>query len=857
MTILTYANATINLPAEQFFEALYGMNAPGCRVIWTRQDKLSRWFTAGDAQGAATCSLELADNYDVYFGVGLQERQLSSNQRGKADGVVAIPGLWLDVDCPGGTHAAVNLPTEGEAQEFWGAFPLQPSVAVHTGGGIHVYWLFSQPWVFQGAEDRSQAANMISRFQKAFISLAATRGWKLDNTSDLSRVLRVPGTWNRKGAKPLPVEVRGWEPDRRYDPSEVEQAIRDLEAEAAFIELSKKSTYHGAAPDASAILDRCAFIRHCRDDADRLPEPEWYVLLTIMARTDGGTEICHDMSQSHPRYSVQETAKKICHAMEDTGPATCARIRADFGTYCADCRERVASPAVLGLRTKASTEEPWPEPEEINMQLLPVEPMSAEFIPEPLRGWAVDVAHRMQCPVDFTAVGAVVTISSVIGAGCGIRPKRKDDWTVAPNEWGGPVARPSMLKTPSLAEIMKPLLRLEKKAKEKFEAESLFFEAEAEAFKAQKEALKSEMVQAAKGKPKGGIPAPRLEDVKQRYAELEAAPAPTRRRFKTNDATIEKLGELMNENPRGLLVFRDELIGLLCSWDREDRKQDRAFYLEAWNGTGSSTVDRVVRGTVDTENCCVSILGGIQPSKLMGYLAQAADNIANDGMIQRFQLLVYPDEPKEWELVDEWPDKEAKNRAFQVYERLADMDFVAVGAELPEGETIPFFRFSEVAQEIFYGWLTELEAKLRGEENPVMVEHLAKYRSLMPSLALTSHLVTIADGGAGGPVSREAAERAAAWCEYLESHARRIYGLLGGGGAVLELAKKVQGGKVKDGFTVREIYHEKRWHLLNKKEVVDAACRELIDAGWLRREDVAVPGQRAKHTYRINPKIFS
>ena len=32
-------------------------------------------------------------------------------------------------------------------------------------------------------------------------------------------------------------------------------------------------------------------------------------------------------------------------------------------------------------------------------------------------------------------------------------------------------------------------------------------------------------------------------------AALTADPPPTRRRYQTNDATVEKLGELLNENP--------------------------------------------------------------------------------------------------------------------------------------------------------------------------------------------------------------------------------------------------------------------------------------------------------------------
>ena len=91
----------------------------------------------------------------------------------------------------------------------------------------------------------------------------------------------------------------------------------------------------------------------------------------------------------------------------------------------------------------------WPEPEPIKTTLLPVENLPLEIIPGPFREWLVDISYRMQCPVDFVVVGAVVAIGSVIGAGCGIRPKQKDNWTVIPNLWGGPIARPAMLKTPA------------------------------------------------------------------------------------------------------------------------------------------------------------------------------------------------------------------------------------------------------------------------------------------------------------------------------------------------------------------------------------------------------------------------
>src|SRR5215218_8960745 len=82
------------------------------------------------------------------------------------------------------------------------------------------------------------------------------------------------------------------------------------------------------------------------------------------------------------------------------------------------------------------------------------------MLPEPLREWIIDVSERMQIPPDFAVTGAVMVAGSLIGRKVGIHPKRHDDWLVIPNLWGAVVGRPSLLKSPALAEVMKPLARL-------------------------------------------------------------------------------------------------------------------------------------------------------------------------------------------------------------------------------------------------------------------------------------------------------------------------------------------------------------------------------------------------------------
>jgi hypothetical protein len=218
---------------------------------------------------------------------------------------------------------------------------------------------------------------------------------------------------------------------------------------------------------------------------------------------------------------------------------------------------------------------------------------------------------------------------------------------------------------------------------------------------------------------------------------------------------------LLRENPAGLLVLRDELVGLIATWEREGREGEHAFFLEAWNGDQSFDTDRIGRGHISIPNLCVSIFGGIQPDKLTVYLEQAAHALANDGMLQRFQLLVYPD-ARRWEWRDRAPDKAAREGAFAVLEKLADFDPVAWGAAPADDfAKFPHFCFDDEAQAVFIEWSGDMHrARIPSEDEPLIRQHLAKFDKLFPALALTFHLV----GCAARPPVAPAPAAGAAHC---------------------------------------------------------------------------------------------
>jgi putative DNA primase/helicase len=489
----------------------------------------------------------------------------------------------------------------------------------------------------------------------------------------------------------------------------------------------------------------------------------------------------------------------------------------------------------------------WPEPKPLPADLPAVPPFNFACLPDTFRIWIEDITERMQCPPDFPAVGAMIALGSLVGRKIGIRPKRYDDWLVIPNLWGCVVGRPGLMKTPALEQPLLPLRRLVNKALESYTAKIREHEVNS--------MLKSQGEKLAEKKIAGHL---KKGDQQAARAEAEAIvnkenDEPVCRRYETNDPTIEKLGVLLAENPMGLLLFRDELIGFLRGLDKEGHESDRAIYLEMWNGTGSFTSDRIQRGTVRTP-AILSILGGIQPDLLMAYIREAVrGGQGADGLLQRMQLFVWPDISREWHHVDRWPNTEAKDKAFDVFKYLDSLTAEAVGADTSSG--IPFLRFTHDAQEQFDLWRAKLEKTLRSDiEHPAFEAHLSKYRKLVPALALLIHLANRKTGA----VSLAALDKAFLWETYLEAHARRIYSavLRPDTAAAREMAKHLQRRELPERFSLRETYR-KGWAGLSCKEDAEAATEILCDLGWIRAVADAgrSTGRPASPTFETNPKI--
>jgi putative DNA primase/helicase len=184
--------------ASDFLRQLYGHDAPGWLTIWTLPDKVTAWFPAHKLDEAAAYALRLADTHDVYFGVGLRQKKLDDG-RGTVKDVLAIPGLWMDFDIQHPVHKRQHLPPSlDDVLHLIEVIPQRPSILVHSGYGVHAYWLFRELWWLEDPTEHHRAAHLLRRLQMTFKAAAKQRGWDLDSTFSLDHVLRLPGTLNHK-----------------------------------------------------------------------------------------------------------------------------------------------------------------------------------------------------------------------------------------------------------------------------------------------------------------------------------------------------------------------------------------------------------------------------------------------------------------------------------------------------------------------------------------------------------------------------------------------------------------------------------------------------------------------------------
>ncbi|OAN88968.1 hypothetical protein A8B84_10335 [Marinobacter sp. EhC06] len=442
-----------------------------------------------------------------------------------------------------------------------------------------------------------------------------------------------------------------------------------------------------------------------------------------------------------------------------------------------------------------------------------VMPLPMEALPEQIRAFVDDVATRQQCPPDYVAIAALCGLSAVVGNKIRVCPKQHDDWGLTPNLWGAVIGGPASSKSPAVGAALAPLKGMERAAWQEYEAEKTEYEAELKLSQIEKKQAEDTAKRLSKKGDKEGA----REALRASVGDIEE---PTPKRFIVNDSTIEQLGVLMNQNPDGLLLVRDELAGWLSKLEKEEGASDRAFYLECYEGDNSHTTDRIGRAIVRVEKMTLAVIGGIQPSKIAPLIRGAVRGHGNDGFVQRLQLAVWPDIPKSVKWHDVPPNDDIYNAYADCFHRLAAIP--------REGKRA---RFDEAGQAMFIDWWEEMQAESRGDDvHPVLSAHLQKMPKTVAALSLIFELIETEET----TISEHSLAMALELTDYLKSHAKRLYAIVDN--AAIKGAKLMQlrKDKLPSPFTPREV-QRKGWTGLTEREQIQDAIDVLEEYNQIKR----------------------
>lgn len=185
--------------AREFLEYLTETStAPYYFHLWRLGRKLTSWYKPHEITRAAS-QVAIAED-DIYIGVGLDSLDRGRTARLTEANAIGRFGFVADLDVKEGGFA-----TKDAALEFADALADQPSIVVDSGGGIQLWWVFAEPWLFKD-DEKSIAIEIAQGFHAVLSQEAAKTGVRLDAVWDIPRLMRIPGGLNHK--RSIAQEVR-------------------------------------------------------------------------------------------------------------------------------------------------------------------------------------------------------------------------------------------------------------------------------------------------------------------------------------------------------------------------------------------------------------------------------------------------------------------------------------------------------------------------------------------------------------------------------------------------------------------------------------------------------------------------
>ena len=323
-----------------------------------------------------------------------------------------------------------------------------------------------------------------------------------------------------------------------------------------------------------------------------------------------------------------------------------------------------------------------------------------------------------------------------------------------------------------------------------------------------------------------------------------------------NDTTEAGLHKLKTKEFHCHFYVRDEAAPLFLDTMGRNQSKSKAFLIEAMDG------DNDYRRNLKTENAGkasaprITIFGTTQPSKIKTYLQDVMkDGLSNDGFLNRFQLLIYPDE----KVVLDLPSKQSPETVKSCFKRVFNQLLRQRNLLIAEQKVV---KFSKEAQPKFDKYKKSIVQKLIDYAETPMESHIGKYTGLVPCLALVCEFLSkIKPNQKRCPVVSEISlnslTMAINWAAYLESHAKKVFGLENPNLAIAQqiLSKRRELGRT---FTVRDVYSKLRKPYHRNKTLTVGSLQYLETMGYVRQmpKSVNAKGGAPRQEWQFNPVLF-
>ena len=271
-----------HLDTLTWLQHLYGTAEEGWLTLFSL-DRTSAargvdWAPVDDLEALADAAARREPNGCVWFGAATRWQRLGDGKRGGNTDCDAIPGLWLDIDVAGPGHLADHrlAANRAHAHQLVNSFPLPATAVIDSGGGLQAWWLFNE---LTALDDRTR--DMLAAWGATWARLGDEQGIDLDNVFEPARVMRLPGTTNRKEGLVRPVELVDADWTRRYglddidahlDPVPVAPAHRTGDRSVPYIGPERPGDAFNARHTGGDVLARAGFTLARKD---RNGEEHW------------------------------------------------------------------------------------------------------------------------------------------------------------------------------------------------------------------------------------------------------------------------------------------------------------------------------------------------------------------------------------------------------------------------------------------------------------------------------------------------------------------------------------------------------------------------------------------------------